>query len=48
MPFEPPQLLNPNMLDMHVDKNRVYPAFVTVNAVELHGIIVPRGVVYIT
>lgn len=32
---------------MHVDKNRVYPATVTVNAQPLHGIKIVRGVVLI-
>ena len=36
------------MLGMHVDKNPVYPATVTVNAVVLHGISISGGVVYIT
>lgn len=38
MPFEPPQFLNPHMSGSHVDKSRVYPTTVTVNAVKPHGV----------
>ena len=33
MPFEPPQLLNVYVLDMHIDKNHVDSPVVTVHGV---------------